>query len=173
LSFPDIVTRIRVEAPALRGRLSANAPLAPYTWFRVGGPAQALFQPVDEQDLAYFLERTPVQIPVTVIGLGSNLIVRDGGIAGIVVRLGGKAFGAIEATADHRVFAGSAAPDIRVARAAGEAGVAGLEFYRGIPGSIGGALRMNAGAHGGETRETLIEARGVDRLGIVRIFSAD
>jgi UDP-N-acetylmuramate dehydrogenase len=173
LSFPDIVTRIRVEAPALHGRLSANAPLAPYTWFRVGGPAQALFQPVDEQDLAYFLERTPVQIPVTVIGLGSNLIVRDGGIAGIVVRLGGKAFGAIEATADHRVFAGSAAPDIRVARAAGEAGVAGLEFYRGIPGSIGGALRMNAGAHGGETRETLIEARGVDRLGIVRIFSAD
>jgi UDP-N-acetylmuramate dehydrogenase len=172
LSFPDIVAQIGAEAPALRGRLSANAPLAPFTWFRVGGPAQVLFQPVDEQDLAYFLERIPVDTPVTVIGLGSNLIVRDGGIAGIVVRLGGKAFGAIEATGGHRVLAGSAAPDIRVARAAGEAGVAGLEFYRGIPGSIGGALRMNAGAHGGETREALIEARGVDRLGIVRIFSA-
>jgi UDP-N-acetylmuramate dehydrogenase len=157
----------------LRGRLSANAPLAPYTWFRVGGPAQVLFQPVDEQDLAYFLERLPLEMPVTVIGLGSNLIVRDGGIAGIVIRLGGRAFGAIETTADHRVIAGSAAPDIRVARTAGEAGIAGLEFYRGIPGSIGGALRMNAGAHGGETREVLLEARGVDRSGKVRIFSAE
>jgi UDP-N-acetylmuramate dehydrogenase len=173
LSFPDIVGEIAAQAPALRGRLSANAPLAPYTWFRVGGAAQALFQPVDEEDLAYFLERLPAEIPVTTIGLGSNIIVRDGGIAGIVIRLGGKAFGAIETTVNHRVIAGSAAPDMRVARAAGEAGVAGLEFYRGIPGSIGGALRMNAGAHGGETREALVQARGVDRSGALRLFSTE
>jgi UDP-N-acetylmuramate dehydrogenase len=171
LTFPDILPEIAVRAPALRGRLSANAPLAPYIWFRVGGPAQVLFQPADEEDLAYFLGRLPDEIPVTTIGLGSNLIVRDGGVAGIVIRLGGKTFGAIEAGPDHRIVAGTAAPDVKVARAAAEAGVAGLEFYRGIPGSVGGALRMNAGAHGGETREALVEARGVDRSGAVRIFS--
>ena len=168
----DIVPDILARIPHLRGRLTAHAPLAPYTWFRVGGPAQALFLPLDEEDLAYFLRHLPAEIPVTVIGLGSNLIVRDGGVAGVVIRLGGKAFGAIETTADHRVIAGSAAPDMKVARAAAEAGIAGLEFYRGIPGSIGGALRMNGGAHGGETRDLLVEARGVDRSGAVRIFSA-
>ncbi len=172
MTFPDIVPGLAADAPALRGKLTANAPLAPYTWFRVGGPAQVLFQPADEDDLAYFLNRLPLEIPVMTIGLGSNLIVRDGGVAGVVVRLGGKAFGAIETAADHRIVAGTAAPDLRVARAAAEAGVAGLEFYRGIPGSIGGALRMNAGAHGGETRETFVEARAVDRAGAVRIFSA-
>ena len=114
----------------------------------------------------------PLKFPSTIIGLGSNLIVRDGGIAGVVIRLGGKAFGAIEATADYRVTPGSAAPDVKVARAAAEAGVAGLAFFRGIPGSIGGALRMNAGAHGGETRDLLVEARGVDRSGAIRTFSA-
>jgi UDP-N-acetylmuramate dehydrogenase len=173
LIFPDIVPDIVAQTPRLRGKLTADAPLAPYTWFRVGGPAQALFQPLDEEDLAYFLARLPAEIPVTIIGLGSNLIVRDAGIAGVVIRLGGKAFGAIEAAADYRVIAGSAAPDIKVARTAGEAGVAGLEFYRGIPGSIGGALRMNAGAHGGETRDLFVEARGIDRSGAVRTFSAE
>jgi UDP-N-acetylmuramate dehydrogenase len=173
LILPDIVPDIAAQIPRLRGKLTAHAPLAPYTWFRVGGPAQALFQPLDEEDLAYFLARLPAEIPVTIIGLGSNLIVRDGGVAGIVIRLGGKAFGAIEATADYRVIAGSAVPDIKVARAAGEAGVAGLEFYRGIPGAIGGALRMNAGAHGGETRDLFVQARGVGRSGAVRTFSAD
>jgi UDP-N-acetylmuramate dehydrogenase len=172
LIFPDIVPGIVAQTPQLRGKLTAHAPLAPYTWFRVGGPAQALFQPLDEEDLAYFLARLPAEIPVTIIGLGSNLIVRDGGIGGIVIRLGGKAFGAIETTADYRVIAGSAVPDIRVARAAAEAGVAGLEFYRGIPGSIGGALRMNGGAHGGETRDLFVEARGIDRSGAVRTFTA-
>ncbi|WP_158817037.1 UDP-N-acetylmuramate dehydrogenase [Methylocapsa sp. S129] len=172
MTFPDIVPQIAAQAPALRGKLSADAPLAPFTWFRVGGPAQVLFQPADEEDLAYFLARLPAEIRVTLIGLGSNLIVRDRGVAGIVIRLGGRAFGAIEAMPDYRVVAGTAAPDVKVARAAAEAGVAGLEFYRGIPGSIGGALRMNAGAHGGETREALVEARGVDRAGAVRIFSA-
>ncbi|MGO8799104.1 MAG: UDP-N-acetylmuramate dehydrogenase [Roseiarcus sp.] len=168
MTFADIVA----ELPGLRGKLSADAPLAPFTWFRVGGPAQILFQPADEEDLAYMLGRLPAEISVTVIGLGSNLIVRDGGVAGVVVRPGGKAFGAIEAAPGHRLIAGAAAPDMRVARAAAEAGVAGLEFYRGIPGAIGGALRMNAGAHGAETKDALIEARGVDRSGAIRTFSA-
>jgi UDP-N-acetylmuramate dehydrogenase len=171
MTFPDIVPALAAAAPALRGRLTANAPLAPYTWFRVGGPAQILFQPADEEDLAYFLERLPREISVTTLGLGSNLIARDGGVAGVAIRLGGKAFGAIEAAPGHRIVAGAAAPDMKVARTAADAGVAGLEFYRGIPGSIGGALRMNAGAHGGETRETLLEARGVDRSGAMRTFS--
>jgi UDP-N-acetylmuramate dehydrogenase len=171
--FPDIVADLALQLPALRGRLTADAPLAPFTWFRVGGPAQALFQPADEEDLAYFLAGAPGEIPITVVGLGSNLIVRDGGVRGVVIRLGGKAFGAIEAAPESRIVAGAAAPDMRVARAAAEAGVAGLEFYRGIPGAIGGALRMNAGAHGGETREVLVSARGVDRSGAARTFPAE
>jgi len=156
--------------PSLRGRLTANAPLAPFTWFRVGGPAQWLFSPADEDDLAYFLARLPREIPITVIGLGSNLIIRDGGLEGVVVRLGGKAFGSITTSQDCRVTAGAAALDSQVARAAAEAGIDGLAFLRGVPVSIGGALRMNAGAHGGEVRDTLIEARGIDRSGAVRTF---
>src|SRR5271156_4481649 len=158
-------------APDLRGRLTADAPLAPFTWFRVGGPAEVLYSPADEDDLAYFLARLPGEVPVTVVGLGSNLIVRDGGVSGVVIRLGGRAFGAIETTRDHRVIAGAAALDAQVARAAAEAGIDGLAFLRGVPGSIGGALRMNAGAHGGETRETLVEARGVDRSGATHVFT--
>jgi UDP-N-acetylmuramate dehydrogenase len=172
VTFANILPEIAARVPALRGRISDNAPLAPFTWFRVGGPAQVLFQPADEEDLGYFLARLPAEVPVVLMGLGSNLIVRDGGVEGIVIRLGGKAFGAIEAAADHRVIAGAAAPDIRVARAAAEAGIAGLEFYRGIPGSIGGALRMNAGAHGGETKDILVEARAVDRAGSLRTLSS-
>jgi UDP-N-acetylmuramate dehydrogenase len=167
----DLKGDIAALAPNLRGRLTADAPLAPFTWFRVGGPAEVLFSPADEDDLAYVLERLPEDIPVTVVGLGSNLIVRDGGVAGVVVRLGGRAFGAIETIGDHRVSAGAAAPDAHVARVAAEAGIDGLAFLRGVPGSIGGALRMNAGAHGGETRETLVEARGVDRSGARRVFT--
>jgi UDP-N-acetylmuramate dehydrogenase len=157
----------------LRGRLTAEAPLAPFTWFRVGGPAEVLFSPADEDDLAYFLKNLPRDFPVTVIGLGSNLIVRDGGVRGVVIRLGGKAFGAIETTPDFRVIAGAAALDAHVARAAAEAGIDGLAFFRGVPGSIGGALRMNAGAHGGETRDCLIEARGIDRAGALRVFAGE
>ena len=167
----DLAAEIAACAPGLRGRLSAGAPLAPFTWFRVGGPAEVLVSPADEDDLAYVLKALPSEIPVTVIGVGSNLIVRDGGIPGVVIRLGGKAFGAIETTPDLRVIAGAAALDAQVARAAAEAGVDGLAFLRGVPGAIGGALRMNAGAHGGETRDSLIEARGVDRAGSVRVFS--
>ena len=171
MSFPDIAGEIRALAPDVRGRLSANAPLAEVTWFRVGGPAQALFSPADEEDLAYLLSALPPDVPVTTIGLGSNLVVRDGGIGGVVVRLGGRAFNAIEIANDCRVFAGAAAPDQFVAKAAATAGVDGLAFLRGVPGSIGGALRMNAGTHGGEIKDILIEARGVDRTGATRAFS--
>ena len=165
------LSKIAGRAPRLRGRLAAGAPLAPFTWFRVGGPAEVLFSPADEDDLAYFLKNLPREIPVTVIGLGSNLIIRDGGIRGVVIRLGGKAFGGIETTPDLRVIAGAAALDAHVARAAAEAGIDGLAFFRGVPGSIGGALRMNAGAHGAETRDCLIEARGIDRAGAIRVFA--
>ena len=173
MSFPDIAAALAADMPDLRGRLSSNQPLAPYTWFRVGGPAQALFSPADEADLAYFLAHLPREIPVTVIGLGSNLIVRDGGVPGVVIRLGGRAFGEIEILPDNRMRAGTAVPDMKAARAAADAGLDGLAFLRGIPGSIGGALRMNAGAHGGETTDVLIEARGVDRAGAIRSFTHD
>lgn len=171
MTFRDLTPVIAPLMPELRGKLSANEPLAPYTWFRVGGPAQLLFMPADEADLAYFLSRLPSDIPVTVIGLGSNLIVRDGGVAGVVIRLSAKGFGEIVVEENYRLRVGAAVPDVKAARAAADAGIDGLAFYRGIPGAIGGALRMNAGAHGGETKDTLIEARGVDRAGNIRIFS--
>jgi UDP-N-acetylmuramate dehydrogenase len=155
--------------PQLRGRLLANQSLAELTWFRVGGPAQVLFMPEDEGDLAYVLSELPAELPVTVIGLGSNLIVRDGGVAGLVVRLG-RGFNEIKVD-DMQVAAGTAVPDVKVARAAQEAGIAGLAFFRGIPGAIGGALRMNGGAYGRETKDALVEARGVDRQGRIRTFS--
>jgi UDP-N-acetylmuramate dehydrogenase len=166
----EFVASLKSKLPQLRGRLLANEPLAPLTWFRVGGPAQALFMPEDESDLAYLLANLPRDIPVTVIGLGSNLIVRDGGVAGVVVRLG-RGFGETKIEAGNRVRSGTAVPDLRVAKAAQEAGIAGLAFYRGIPGAIGGALRMNGGAYGRETKDVLIEARGVDRAGKVRTYT--
>ena len=168
MSFPDIAAALRSKMPALRGRLVANQPLAELTWFRVGGPAQILFMPEDEDDLAYMLAHLPAEIPVTVMGLGSNLIVRDGGVPGVVIRLG-RGFGEI-AIEDVRVRAGAALPDVKVARTAQEAGIAGLSFLRGIPGAIGGALRMNGGAYGRETKDTLIEARAVDRAGRVHVL---
>jgi UDP-N-acetylmuramate dehydrogenase len=171
VSFPDITAELGAAMPQLRGRMSANQALAPYTWFRVGGPAQVFFSPADEEDLAYFLSHLPQDVPVTVVGLGSNLIVRDGGVPGVVIRLGGKAFGEIEVLPDCQLRVGTSVPDVKLARAAAEAGIDGLAFYRGIPGCIGGALRMNAGAHGGETTDVLVEARGVDHAGNIRTFS--
>ncbi len=174
MPFPDITPAILAAAPALRGRLLADADLAALTWFRVGGPAQALFTPADEEDLAHLLAHLPREIPVTVVGLGSNLIVRDGGIPGLVIRLGGKAFGEIAVEEGDRLRAGAAVPDVKVARAAADACLDGFAFLRGVPGCIGGALRMNAGAHGGEVTDILIEARGVRRSGeIVRLTHAD
>ncbi len=150
--------------PKVRGKLIANQPMAALTWFRVGGPADVVFLPEGEDDLAQFLEKTPEDIPVTCIGVGSNLLVRDGGIAGVVVRLG-KGFAKIGAEEGARLRAGAGALDVSVAKAAAEAGIAGLEFLVGIPGSIGGALRMNAGSYGAETRDILVEAVALDRRG--------
>ena len=170
MAFSDITSELKAAMPELRGRLAANQEMAPLTWFRVGGPAQVLFTPVDEDDLAYFLARLPADIPVYPVGVGSNLIVRDGGVPGVIIRLSPRGFG--EAVADGDVVrAGAAALDKRVAEAAASANIAGLEFYFGIPGSIGGALRMNAGANGGETKDVLIEARGVSRKGEKRTFT--
>jgi UDP-N-acetylmuramate dehydrogenase len=167
MTLPDIVTGLQATMPKLRGRLLQNQSLAELTWFRVGGPAQALFMPEDEADLAYFLAQLPDQVPVTVIGLGSNLIIREGGVPGVVIRLG-RGFSAVRIEPGARVRIGAAVPDVKVARAAQEAGISGLAFLRGIPGAIGGALRMNGGAYGGETKDVLIEARGIDRGGRLR-----
>lgn len=159
-----LADRLKGLMPELRGRLSADVTMADFTWFRVGGPAQVLFSPADEDDLAYFLRSCPGDVPVTVIGLCSNLLVRDGGVPGVVVRLG-RGFSEIAVEEGCRLRAGAAVPDVKVARAAAEAGIAGLSFLRGIPGAIGGALRMNGGAYGRETKDVLVEARGVTRAG--------
>lgn len=170
MTFPDLSGDLKARLPDLRGRLIANAVLADVTWFRVGGPAQVLFTPADEADLAYFLNGLGGALPVFVIGLGSNLLVRDGGVEGVVIRLG-RGFGEIRVEDDHRLRSGTAVPDVKVARAAADAGIAGLAFYRGIPGSIGGALRMNAGAHGRETKDVLASVRAVDPTGNVHVLS--
>jgi UDP-N-acetylmuramate dehydrogenase len=169
MAFPDIIPDLQTRLPNLRGRLVANQPLGEFTWFRVGGPAQALFMPEDENDLAYFLRNLPPDVPVTVIGAGSNLIVRDGGVAGVTIRLG-RGFNAVTVEPDSRIRAGTAILDVMVAREAQKESIAGLAFLSGIPGTIGGALRMNAGAYGGETKDILIEARGVDRAGNLHRF---
>jgi len=169
MAFPDITADLAARLPDLRGRMLANQTLADLTWFRVGGPAQVLFMPEDESDLAYFLQNIPADLPVMVIGLGSNMIVREGGVPGVVIRLG-RGFNDI--TVDGmRIRAGTAVPDVKVARTAQENGIAGLAFLRGIPGGIGGALRMNGGAYGRETKDALVEARGVDRQGNIRVYT--
>jgi UDP-N-acetylmuramate dehydrogenase len=169
LNGADLESRLVASLPELRGRLKAEAPLKDLTWFRAGGPAEVLYSPADEADLAYFLRETPSGILVTIIGLGSNLLVRDGGIEGVVIRLG-RGFGEIRIEEGYRLRAGTAVPDVKVARAAADAGIAGLSFYRGIPGCVGGALRMNGGAHGRETKEVLVEARAVDRKGGIQVL---
>jgi UDP-N-acetylmuramate dehydrogenase len=163
-AFPDITPDLKAAMPDLRGRLLANQSLAELTWFRVGGPAQVLFTPSDEDDLGYFLAHLPQQLPVYVVGVGSNLIVRDGGLPGVAIRLSPRGFGEASAEGDT-VSAGAAALDKRVAETAAAANIGGLEFLFGIPGSIGGALRMNAGANGTETKDVLIEASGIGRDG--------
>jgi UDP-N-acetylmuramate dehydrogenase len=170
MMFDDLVSDLRARMPALRGRLLSNQSLAEFTWFRVGGPAQALFVPEDEGDLAFFLGALPSEIPVTVVGLGSNLIVRDGGVPGVVIRLG-RGFGEVKIESGSRVRAGAAVPDVKVSRIAQEAAIAGLAFFRGIPGAVGGALRMNGGAYGRETKDAVIDVRGVDRHGRVGVFA--
>jgi UDP-N-acetylmuramate dehydrogenase len=170
MTFPDITPDLKTAMPDLRGRLLANQSLAELTWFRVGGPAQILFTPSDEDDLAYFLAHLPAELSVYVVGVGSNLIVRDGGIPAVVIRLSPRGFGETNAAEDI-VSAGTAALDKRVAETAAAANLGGLEFFFGIPGSIGGALRMNAGANGSETRDVLIEASGIGRDGKRHTFT--
>ena len=172
--WPDLIPQLKPWIDEVRGKLVANQSLAEITWFRVGGPAQLFFQPADEADLAFFLKNLPEAVRLTVIGLGSNLLIRDGGLDGVVIRLSAKGFGAIEILDNHRVRAGTALPDVKVATAAAEAGIDGLTFYRGIPGGIGGALYMNAGCYGTETRERMVELRAVLRSGeIVTLSNAD
>lgn len=155
--------------PKVRGRLTPGFQLAPVTWFRVGGPADVLFMPADQDDLAHFLKATPADIPVTVVGVGSNLLVRDGGIDGVVIRLGAP-FAKLSAEGTL-LRAGAAALDVAVAKAALAASLTGLEFYRGIPGAIGGALKMNAGAYGSETKDVLLEATALDRAGRTHVLA--
>jgi UDP-N-acetylmuramate dehydrogenase len=170
MTFPDLTPELKAAMPALRGRLLANQSLAELTWFRVGGPAQLLFTPSDADDLAYFLAHLPQELPLYVVGVGSNLIVRDGGMPGVVIRLSPRAFGETGVDGDI-VAAGAAALDKRVAETAASAHLGGLEFLFGIPGTIGGALRMNAGANGVETRDVLIEATGIGRDGSRHMFT--
>ncbi|HLL27108.1 MAG TPA: UDP-N-acetylmuramate dehydrogenase [Xanthobacteraceae bacterium] len=167
-TFPETASGLAAAMPKLRGRLLSRQPMADLTWFRVGGPAEVLFSPADEEDLAYFLSNLADNIPVTVVGLGSNLLVRDGGVLGVVIRLG-RGFNEISIE-ENRLRVGTAVPDVKVARAAADAGLAGLAFYRGVPGAIGGALRMNAGAYGRETKDALLEARAIDRKGKLHVL---
>ena len=155
----SLLTRLR----PVRGRLTANASMAGFSWFRVGGPAEVLYEPADADDLAAFMRGLPDDVPVTVIGVASNLLVRDGGIAGVVIRLG-KAFAEI-GVEGSAVTAGAGAMDVNVSRAARDAGLAGFEFLIGIPGSVGGALRMNAGAYGAEISDIFVAARAVTGRG--------
>jgi UDP-N-acetylmuramate dehydrogenase len=169
---PTISARLlRDLASVARGRLTPNAPLAPGTWFRVGGPAELLFQPGDADDLAGLLAALPADVPVAVIGVGSNLLVRDGGVSGIVVRLSAKGFGQVSAEPGLRIRAGAAVLDKRLAAFAAEKGIGGFAFFHGIPGTIGGAIRMNAGANGVEVRERFVEAMAIDRSGRRRMCS--
>jgi len=172
--WPDLVPEFQPWIGEVRGRYVVNQPLSEVTWFRVGGPAQLFFQPADQDDLAFFLKNLPSDIRVTVIGLGSNLLIRDGGLDGVVIRLSARGFGNIEVLDGHRLRVGTALPDVKVATAAAEAGIDGLTFYRGIPGGIGGALYMNAGCYGTETRDRMFELTAVTREGeIVTLTNAD
>lgn len=167
----ELIDKLGDKLSGLRGRVTPNAEMDKITWFRAGGLAEALFQPADEEDLAAFLRAVPEEIPVMVVGVGSNLLVRDGGISGFVVRLSAKGFGEAEATGPTTIKAGAATPDKRVAAVAYEAGIGGFHFYHGIPGAVGGALRMNAGANGVETRERVVEVRALDRKGNLHTLS--
>lgn len=167
----DLIASLGDALLGLRGRITPDAEMDKITWFRAGGSADALFQPADEDDLAAFLKAVPASVPLTVVGVGSNLLVREGGIRGFVIRLSAKGFGEAEVISDTRIRAGAACPDKRVAALALEAGIGGFHFYHGIPGAIGGALRMNAGANGVETRERVVEVRALDRQGRVHTLS--
>ncbi len=161
----NLINRLGEWKDKLRGRLIANQKMSEISWFRVGGEAELFFQPADIEDLQFFLKNLDEEIKVTTIGLGSNLLIRDGGIEGVVIKLSARGFGEIEILENNRIKVGAANPDIRVAKAAAQAGIDGLTFYRGIPGAIGGALYMNAGCYGTETKDRMVELNGVTRKG--------
>lgn len=169
-SLSDLINRL----PTVRGQLTADAPLALLTWFRVGGPAEVLFQPADPQDLASFLAGCPSEVPVTILGLGSNLLVRDGGVPGVVIRLG-RAFAEIHRHPDDDrvLIAGASASGLALANIARDLGLAGLEFLSGIPGTVGGAVHGNAGAFGREIADVLISVDAVGRHGIHHCLPAE
>jgi UDP-N-acetylmuramate dehydrogenase len=171
MNSPDVTDDLCRAMPDLRGRLRAHVPLAPLTWFKTGGAAQVVFTPADAEDLGYFLAALDPAIPVLPLGFGSNLLVRDGGIKGVVVVLG-VGFGDVTIE-EHVVRVGAAVADVKLASAAAQAGLAGFAFLRGIPGTIGGALRMNGGAFGGEIKDVFLSCEGVDRSGILRRFDAE
>ena len=170
-SAPATALRLIERLPTVRGRLTADAPLAGVTWFRVGGPAEVMFRPADQTDLADFLTAAPEDVPVTVMGVGSNLLIRDGGIPGVVVRLG-REFTTV-AVDGNTLTAGAAALDLNVSLAARNAGIAGLEFLSGIPGTLGGAIKMNGGAYGSEIANVFVSAEGVSRRGGVTTFDTE
>ena len=165
-AHPHLIDRL----PRPRGRLVADAPLGPQTWFRTGGPAEVLFRPADVADLSSFLSALPADIAVTVLGVGSNLLVRDGGVKGVVIRLM-RGFTSVSVDG-HEVVSGAGALDLSVALTARDNALAGLEFLSGIPGTIGGAIAMNGGAYGGELSQVLVSAEAVDRAGVVHRVDA-
>ncbi|UUP16137.1 UDP-N-acetylmuramate dehydrogenase [Nitratireductor thuwali] len=165
-----LIERLDGRLSGLRGKLVPRTGMDKITWFRAGGEAEAMFQPADAEDLAAFLRAVPEDVPLTVVGIGSNLLVRDGGLKGFVIRLSAKGFGQAEVLSDNRLRAGAALPDKRLAAAALEAGIGGFHFYHGIPGGLGGALRMNAGANGVETAERVVEVHALDRQGNLHVL---
>jgi UDP-N-acetylmuramate dehydrogenase len=171
MSGEALLAKLGDRLGGIRGRLQADADMSRLTWFRVGGPADILFQPADEADLSEFLRLLPEEIPVLVVGVGSNLLIRDGGIEGVVIRLSAKGFGAVERVGKTMLRAGTAVLDKTLAARALEAGLGGFAFYHGIPGGIGGALRMNAGANGAETTDRVVEVIAIDRKGERHVLS--
>ncbi|QYJ01204.1 UDP-N-acetylmuramate dehydrogenase [Thalassovita mediterranea] len=167
------MTDWRDDLPEVRGKLLLDQPLAPYTWFRVGGPADALFLPKDEDDLADFLRVLPTDVPVHFMGVASNSIIRDGGIEGVTIRLMGGYWGNVEPAGSHSLFARAGALDLAVAKASAKNGIAGLTFFSGIPGSIGGAVRTNAGCYGRELKDVANQIEGITRSGEKVRFEAE
>lgn len=167
----NLIKDLGDKLSGIRGRITENAPMSQVTWFRTGGPAAILFQPADEDDLCEFLALLPNEVPVFPVGMASNLIIRDGGLNAVVIKLSAKGFGFADQVSDTELVAGAACPDKRLAAKALEAGIGGMHFYHGIPGSIGGALRMNAGANGRETVSCVKEIHAVDKSGVKHVLS--
>ncbi|MBH9994083.1 MULTISPECIES: UDP-N-acetylmuramate dehydrogenase [Bartonella] len=160
-----LLKRLQPSLEGIRGRIHPNVDMSKVTWFRAGGLAEVFYQPADEADLAVFLQKLPRDVPITIVGIGSNLLIRDGGIAGVTIRLSAKGFGETQQVSQTRIFAGAATTDKRLASVALEAGISGFHFYCGIPGGLGGALKMNGGANGGETAQHVVEVYALDREG--------